>query len=218
MTIKRVFLVLMLIGLSVSVSAQGESDTNETVKLKLIGYEVDIVETIEVDRNTERIALSKRKVVRIEGLEELPQLTELSLFAFFINSLDWIPKGIKKLNLHFNKLESLDGIEEFTSLEWVYLAANKINNIDSIFKNNSIKELYLAGNKIEIVNCGDNGSIEELDLTGNNIKHIYSLNKLKSLKVLSLYANPIEQNREAINQLREENPGVEIEVREKLEQ
>ncbi|MBA7696380.1 Internalin A [subsurface metagenome] len=199
------------------VLAQGEIDTNATVKLKLIGHKGDI-EIIEVDRNSERIALSKKKAVRIEGLEELPQLTDLSLQSFFINSLNWIPRNIKRLNLRYNKIQSLDGIEEFTMLEEFRVFGNKINEIDSIFKSNSIRVANLGGNVIEIVNCSDNESIERLDFSNNNIKHIYNLHKLKKLKTLILYANPIETNIEGLNKLRDENPEVEIKVRDKREE
>ena len=214
MIIKKAVLLFMLIGLNWAVLAQGENDKNEVVELKLIGYEGDIVETIEVDRNTERIALSKRKVVKIEGLKELPRLTELSLFGFFISSLDWLPKKIKRLDLHYNRVESLDEIEEFSQLEELRLFGNKIKSIDNIFRSNSIRIVNLGGNEIEIVNCSDNESIERLDLSNNNIEHIYCLKNLKRLEIIILYANPIETDIEELKRLRAENPEVEIEVRD----
>jgi Leucine-rich repeat (LRR) protein len=209
---KKIFLSFLFISLLSACSPSGEHVANKIVELRLIKYNGD-TEIMKINTNTESIKLSEKRVVRIEGLENLPNLTELSLPFFSINSLEWIPKRIRKLDLHGNELEGLKGIEEFILLEWVYLAANRISNIDAVFRNHTIKKAYFASNKnIEIVTCSDNGSIELLDLTDNNVKHIYNLDKLKNLKYLYLSVNPIENNVEEINRLREINPKVKIEV------
>ncbi len=207
---KKILLAFLFLSLLSACSSSGERGANKTVELKFIKYNGD-TEIMKVNANTESIELSQMRVVKIEGLENLPNLKKLNLEFFSISSLDWIPKRIRKLDLHGNELESLDGIEEFILLEWVYLAANRITNIDAVFRNHTIKKAYFASNKnIEIVTCSDNNSIELLDLTDNNVKHIYNLDRLRNLKYLYLSVNPIENDIEEINKLREENPKVEI--------
>jgi Leucine-rich repeat (LRR) protein len=210
---KKILLAFLLLNLLSACSSSGERRANKTVELKFIKYNGDI-ELMKVNANTESIILSKMQVIRIEGLENLPNLTKVSLPFFSINSLNWIPKRIKELDLYGNELESIGGIEDFSNLELVDFTANHISNIDALFRNKKIKKAYLSGNKkIEIITCSDNDSIELLYLTDNNINHIYNLDKLSNLKYLSLQANPIENNTEKINELRKMNPRVEIKAR-----
>ena len=60
--------------------------------------------------------------------------------------------GLIKLDLSFNKLSEIKGIEnsKFNNLEEIYLHNNKINNLTFLSKANipKIKNIFLMGNEI----------------------------------------------------------------------
>jgi hypothetical protein len=213
MTIKITKLLITLISLIILALIYRDAlpQQNKKVKLKVIAMGEEI---IEVDKNSKSFGLIKKDLEKIEGLENLTQLEELSLQMNRIRSLDWIPKQIKRLHLNDNKLHNLDGIDRFTQLQEIYLDNNYIENIDDIFKLKSLKILEINVNIVKIIKCSNNDSIEKINLTNNKLINIYHLNKLRKLKRLSLFANPIEQDKELIKKLKFDNPNVEIRVRE----
>lgn len=97
---------------------------------------------------------------------------------------------IQLLNLEFEGVSDLEGLEKAKNLKTLILSFNGISDISSIFDITSLEVLKLDYNKIEKIDGIENlKNLKELDITSNNIKDINPLGKLNFLKKL-IFSTP----------------------------
>ncbi len=112
------------------------------------------------------------------------------------------PSIIEELNLENNNLTSIDGIENFTSLNTLHLENNSINELKPLLPLKKLERLYLRRNKItEIKDINNLNHLKVLDLSENEISKISSLSELIELEVLDLGHNKIKEVNELDNLL-----------------
>ena len=111
-------------------------------------------------------------------------------------NLDVLEK-LEEINLSHNKIKLQEGLEKCHNLMVINLSYNLVNNLRSI-KNvvPSVLKLSLKKNAMnEQTNIETFPNVKFLKLSRNDIssyQEILKLSKLKNLKGLSLYKNPIE--------------------------
>ena len=132
-------------------------------------------------------------------------------------------KNLRSLNLYHNDISDLSPLSGLIDLEYLNLNSNKIANISPLSKLTGLKVLNLRASSrsdeprfnditplsnltdLEILNIGENsvwdlyplskmGKLKELYVHSNLIFDIESLLMLKSLKVVDLRNNPLNQN------------------------
>lgn len=138
-------------------------------------------------------------------LEVFPFLEKLSNLHTFIHIgnkrlgctcfLPNLPK-LTHLYFNFNRIYSINWLQNLENTEFLDLQANVIRNIESLSKLKKLKHLYLGSpsnykrqNKITDISPLENlTELAFLDLDGNPIQNLSPLKKLQKLKYLSLNA------------------------------
>ncbi len=99
------------------------------------------------------------------------------------------------LNLYnrgISDISEIEGLDELTSLQALWLSENQIKEIKGLNKLASLQALWLSGNQIkEIKGLNKLTSLQLLYLGGNQITQIKGLSKLSSLQELELGGNKI---------------------------
>ncbi|WP_197276046.1 T9SS type A sorting domain-containing protein [Mangrovimonas sp. TPBH4] len=90
---------------------------------------------------------------------------------------------ITSLDLQSANISDLTGIEDFTSLNFLYLYYNNLDEID-VSALTQLKQLYLNGNNVSELDLSNNSLLKHLDITGNNLSSldISNCSQLISLK------------------------------------
>jgi len=99
----------------------------------------------------------------------LTNLEKLDLSYNNLTSLKGIEKltNLKRLSLHNNNLTSLEGIENLTNLKRLDLSDNDLTNLKGIEKLTKLKALWLYNNKLtSLKGIGNLTNLEWLDLKG----------------------------------------------------
>lgn len=115
-------------------------------------------------------------------------------FITRIGNLSDVTNIIKKLNISFNSIKTLDGIDQLPQLKTLLAYSCDINNINNINKNLKLEILYLQHNNICKIIDGLQSLIklQELRLDHNTISKIENLMYCVQLKKIDLSYNNIE--------------------------
>ncbi len=135
------------------------------------------------------IKCHKKDIESLAGLEQLTNLTKLSVYNNNITEIDLSPfKHLKQVNVAKNRLQSL-AIENHTFLEDVYAFSNQLTEIT--IKNLPMLSMFKA-NTNKVVNFEYDGlkNLEKIYLFNNEIEHIDIYN-LPSLKYMDVRQNPM---------------------------
>ncbi len=153
--------------------------------------------------------ITEKDLLKINELDldnvEISSITELTIF-----------KNLKILRLGFSNISNIEGIEECTKLESLWLRRNNIDDITPLASLTSLKELDIAENNVRdftpianltnLVSLGigdNNGTISDLSFVKNLAKleslyapwcgktDIYALSDLTELNYLNLMSNRI---------------------------
>ena len=127
--------------------------------------------------------------------KEVAKLTFLSAGNFYktrpdIKNLKGIEnlKGLKGINVDYNKLKNLSGLEKLKKLEDISAEENNLTSIKAIKNLTKLKRLCIPVNQLKSISSVKNLTrLEELDISGNQLKSLSSVKKLTNLEVL--YAN-----------------------------
>lgn len=92
------------------------------------------------------------ETVPIGNLKRFSSLTNLKLNSLYFSSIDWqenLPDTLITLDLSYNAIESLDGIEALTNLKELDLSNNKITSIEGLQNMSNLEVIKLYGNSID---------------------------------------------------------------------
>ena len=96
------------------------------------------------------------------------------------------------LNISYQQVSDLTGLEEATNLTWLTLALNEISDISPLLGLTKLRTLRLGDNSItDISGISSLTELGILDLVGNEITDISGLSGLSKLQILDLRENKI---------------------------
>lgn len=138
------------------------------------------------------VDFSGNKIGNVLGIEH-PHLEQLNLNFNQIPSVEGLePQALPNLvslQLRSNQLSSTAGIDNFKSLRHLFLAANQVTSLDGISTLDGLEILHLRDNQIS--SFGDNfvdGCLQNLryiNLRANNVKELDEVKKLAVLPKLA---------------------------------
>jgi Leucine-rich repeat (LRR) protein len=128
----------------------------------------------QLGRESKELNVSNQEIVRISNLCDV--------------------NALRKLNISFNKLQSLDGIDQLPQLRELFAYSCFIDDISNLSSVNKLEKLFLQNNKISAVGStlSAMNKLSELRLDKNKILAIEkSLLACASLKILNLAHNSL---------------------------
>ncbi|MFX1390765.1 MAG: leucine-rich repeat domain-containing protein [Promethearchaeota archaeon] len=135
-------------------------------------------------------------IKNLKNLENFTYLEKLNLNYNQITQIQGLDKlvNLKALYLQGNRIKKIENLLNLKSLEFVYLNNNKILEIEGVDGLYKLKSLILFDNFLsEIKNLKGLPKLEVLNLRNNQIKEIKGLEKLSSLRRLDISNNNIEE-------------------------
>lgn len=127
----------------------------------------------------------QNRISKIEGLEELTQLTYLELGANKIREIEGIETLVKLEHLWLgqNKITELKGLHTLSNLRTLSIQANRLTSLDGIESVPQLTELYVSDNKISSLEpLKNNTKLEILDFQTNPINSLAGLENLRELE------------------------------------
>ena len=161
----------------------------------------DISHTSEVlVQQTESSELDNRAqgvdMIPIE-IREMTHLKRLALGRNRITEIENLPNTLEALELCYNEIEEMEGLEAVSGLLYLDLSHNRIREIKGLKGNSALRDLRLGYNFIQKVTGIDHlQHLKRLDLQSNRISSysdIRALSENSQLRELILHFNPICQ-------------------------
>ena len=165
-------------------------------KLNLSQRDLPHIPLFEGEDNLKYLSLELNRITKIDKLISLNNLIYLNLYGNFISEIENLVNinKLKFLLLGKNNIEQIKNLNALTELEVLDLHSNKIKNIENIFYLKKLKVLNLANNQIssfsELV---FNKNLEELNLRKNLIEFIPILDDFQMFKKVNLGKNLIKK-------------------------
>eukprot|EP00347_Sterkiella_histriomuscorum_P016987 403351092 len=149
------------------------------------------------------------------GMNDKRQIRSLNLSN---NSLIKLPSPLEKtiiyMNVSYNKLKSLTGIESCVNLKFLNVSGNQLSSASNLVILQSMRELVFAYNQLSILKeLGQLKNLQLLDLSHNKISEIEKvmpLQSCKKLSILSLQGNIVEKHINYDNILKKMLPQVKV--------
>ena len=150
-----------------------------------------------------------------EILPQLPKLEELYIGAdMTVRDLSFLQQvnGLKILTITCG-MEDISGIGRMPDLEEVRFGTGNIVNISPLQDLKNLRVLTIANNKVEDLSPLESMiNLERINLANNNISDISPLLGLKHLNVIDIFENPVCEDEEQMQLLRDTFPGARINV------
>ncbi|EAC9077636.1 LPXTG cell wall anchor domain-containing protein [Listeria monocytogenes] len=215
---KQIITIMTVVSLLIMVlGIQGNNDVKAATQVALpasinqIFPDADLAEGI-------RVELQKSSVTDVVTKEELESITQLSVYAKKIASIEGLEylTNLKFLNLNGNQITDLSPLSNLTKLTEIYIGDNKISDISPLQNLTNVTDLYLIDNDISdlrplanltqmySLRLGGNSNISDLnpvrnmarlnnlEVTGSILKDLTPLADVTSLTRLTLSDNQIE--------------------------
>ncbi|XP_025105112.1 leucine-rich repeat-containing protein 9-like isoform X2 [Pomacea canaliculata] len=140
---------------------------------------------------------------RIIGMHHFPNIHTLTIIGQSISQIVGLTPLSKLRELWVAECQKIEGLEECTKLQKLYLYGNKIEAIENL-DNLLLEVLWLNGNAIKnIENLSHLQQLRELNLAENIISKIgHALNSNIYIEDLNLSGNPISSLRDVTNLMR----------------
>ncbi len=126
------------------------------------------------------------------------EITRLDIYI--CNNIDLVLNNLHKfvnlqiLNLSYNKIKEIKGLETLVNLQILNLSSNQIKEIKGVNNLVNLQILYLGVNQIKEIKGVDNlVNLQILNLSSNEITEIQGLDNLVNLQKLHLYNNQITE-------------------------
>ncbi|HVD98036.1 MAG TPA: DUF4153 domain-containing protein [Cytophagaceae bacterium] len=163
----------------------------ELRNINLEGQDEKLICAISDLKNLKSLTLSSNN---LQNLYMIPN----ELFTIRKNTeglaavLSKLPASVNYLDVSYNKITSLHGIETMPHLDSLDISSNELTDISSIEKCTSLEMLLLSRNRINSVEALHSLSkLKSLSLDNNNIQNVNALKSLTALNYLNLSANQI---------------------------
>ncbi len=147
---------------------------------------------IEHLTNLDDLDLAHNQITTTESLTKLPQLQFIDLSFNKLKTFSSPDaRHITYLNLDHNRIEKLDWLKNWLSLEIVSLSHNRIVDIAGITDKTTLLELDLSHNNIsDATALSPLTGLIYLDLSQNHVTDTAALVPLVNLEILLMSANP----------------------------
>ncbi|CAL5992039.1 Conserved_hypothetical protein [Hexamita inflata] len=138
----------------------------------------------------------KLTTAKIQGLEQMEQLTDLNLGlnALTDDSLETIGylKNLTNLNLSLNRFNNTSKLGYLTSLKTLDLNQNAIKTLNGVEQLKQLENLDVSYNKLNLINQLENlTNIHTLNISNNQICSIQCISKLVNIVYLNISYNQI---------------------------
>lgn len=101
-------------------------------------------------------------------------------------------KNLRSIHLQNHKLQSLDGIEGLTKLEYLNVSGGLVKNMESLKNLKSLKSLYLLSNRVTSLDgIEDLENLIYLNMQDNRLTDLDGIERLKNLTSLNVSANKL---------------------------
>ncbi len=188
----------------------------QITELTLDNNSIDTVHTLSSLTALNFLSLCNNELTEIKGLDRLNSLTTLILVGNKINDLSAISglksltelsvadneitslmgagnlAGLTKLDLSGNKLTSLSGISSLSALESLTAVNCGLTDIAAITKLTGLVTVDFSGNKIADLSALRQTGVTTLTLVDCNIKSLSAVNGIRTLRILNVSDNPID--------------------------
>lgn len=150
--------------------ANADSDSPYTGEINLV----------DVAPSAIKLSMSFKNIGRIENLVGFDRLEKLCLDNNLLEEIINLGhlKSLKWLDLSFNKIRKIQGLENLKKLEDLSLYCNKISVVEGLENCPNLQCLSLGNNRID------------------SLDQVIRLRQIRSLRMLTLTNNPIENNSE----------------------
>ena len=142
--------------------------------------------------NATTLRLEFMKIVKIDNLTRLKNLTRLFLDNNFIEAISGLDSlsNLEWIDLSFNKISKIENLEKLTKLKVLALFSNQISEVEALDTLQELEVLRLGNNKIT------NKKVKKHILQSENwlplfFKVVIYLRQLPRLRTLSLKGNPV---------------------------
>jgi protein phosphatase 1 regulatory subunit 7 len=101
-------------------------------------------------------------------------------------------ESLKTLDMSYNVIRSMEPVKFCTNLTELYLANNKLKSLQGLQNLTSLRKIDLGANRIRVMDANELSgliNLEELWLGKNKIEKIQGLEKLKKLRRLDIQSN-----------------------------
>ena len=138
------------------------------------------INLVDVAPSALKLAMSFKNIGRIENLVGFDKLEKLCLDNNLLEEIVNLGhlKSLRWLDLSFNKIRKIQGLENLKKLEDLSLYCNKISVVEGLENCPNLQCLSLGNNRID------------------SLEQVIRLRQIRSLRMLTLTNNPIENNSE----------------------
>mmetsp|Transcript_30 Transcript_30/g.35 ORF Transcript_30/g.35 Transcript_30/m.35 type:complete len:536 (+) Transcript_30:306-1913(+) len=152
------------------IAANADSDSPYTGEINLV----------DIAPSAIKLSMSFKNIGRIENLVGFDHLEKLCLDNNLLEEIVNLHhlKSLRWLDLSFNKIRKIQGLENLKNLEDLSLYCNKISIVENLDHCPNLQCLSLGNNRID------------------SLEQVIRLRQIRSLKMLTLSNNPIENNSE----------------------
>ena len=143
--------------------------------------------------NATTLRLEFMKIVKIDNLTRLKNLTRLFLDNNFIEAISGLDSlsNLEWIDLSFNKISKIENLEKLTKLKVLALFSNQISEVEALDTLQELEVLRLGNNKIT------NKKVKKIYISQSEnwspllFKVVIYLRQLPRLRTLSLKGNPV---------------------------
>lgn len=173
-------------------------DTKRFVIKKDIQEEEFDFSGIQCFQNVEEIHFEGASIKNIDATAELRKVTKVAVINTNIQDIKALENKalISSIDLEGNNnLQSIDGIQNMTSLRELRLSNNGIVDIDPVYSLEKLEYLDLSNNEIiDIESISQLKNLRSLNLSNNmiNLEGDYDFSELDKLEILNLSSNNIK--------------------------
>lgn len=100
-------------------------------------------------------------------------------------------RGVAGLDVHGRNISSLDGIEYFSELEYLYCYNNQLTSLD-VSRNSKLTDLSCGANKLTSLDLSENTNLTKLGCSGNQLT-VLDISNNTALTLIDCIENKIEK-------------------------
>ncbi len=158
-------------------------------KLKFFNTQLSRIEGLENLRNLTYLGLGSTQLSKIEGLDNLKNLTYLGLGSTRLSKIEGLGnlKNLTSLDLSGTQLLKIEGLGNLKNLMSLELSDTQLSKIEGLENLTNLKSLYLSNTQIPKMEGLENlTNLKSLYLSNTQISKVEGLETLTNLRILNL--------------------------------